>query len=842
MKFVKSSLLRRIIMGYKITKSREHVKKLEPQLQYSIRSSPSYVIETKEPMVEEPASKIMKAEKTEINYAPLKTPNIEEISKTFKVPATTIEKIYNETKDIMSSLPKTPTKEFNATAFRNRIEEIEKTAVNTGAYIAPEIKNHINNAKEMVNQVESIVSPEREEVTGAKKLEELEREKENLEEAKKAIMEKYYNREIDETSIKNIMDNYEQRLVEDDVKIKNLKKKLESLGKRLPKTQEKLTSETKPVMPETTGPGIKEISANIPQIPKMTFKILKIMKPSGVPTGSEIAPEIEVPIQASLKSPSIPQPPEIEQAKKYIKPEGIEIPRIPKKAIKISSLEMEEETSPISLSYPLIPREPAKNESIFAYANIFWDTNTNTYLYNLVEPKLTEKLKDVYKKVKEMLEQRLDIDFSKLKKIEAKEFLDKQIDDVLKYFNLILTENEKKILKYYMNRDFTGLGTIEPLMQDSKIEDISCDGVGIPIFVFHRNPDISSIATNLTFPDAEQLDSFIIRLAQLCGKSISVSDPLLDGTLPDGSRIQATLGTDIARRGSNFTIRRFTEEPLTPVHLMNYGTLDTSILAYLWFAIEYGRSILISGGTASGKTSLLNVLSLFIRPEKKIVSIEDTAELRLPHSHWVPVVARTAIGAEGKGEVDMFELLRESLRQRPDYIIVGEVRGKEAYVLFQQMATGHASLATIHAENIPRLADRLTTPPISLPAGLINSLDIVVFLARMRYKNKFIRKTTEIVEILDFDQDTNTPITNKIFKWNPLNDKFETPNKSFTLKKISDFTGINEKAIKEEIERRIVILEWMKENNILDYRDVHRVFSIYYTDPERLLSIVQGAG
>lgn len=532
---------------------------------------------------------------------------------------------------------------------------------------------------------------------------------------------------------------------------------------------------------------------------------------------------------------------EIVEQKPKVEISGFELPTKPKN-VKIGSIESEGHESTISLAYPLIPHTPEKGEPVFAYAQIFWDTSNGRYVYNLIEPKLTEKLKDVYKKVKEMLEQRLDIDFSKLKKIEAREFLDNQVDEVLKYFNVIINENEKRILKYYMDRDFTGLEMIEPLTQDPNIEDISCDGVGIPIFIFHRNPDIGSIPANIAFDDAEKLDLFIIRLAQLCGKSVSVSRPLLDGTLPDGSRIQATLGTDIARRGSNFTIRKFTEEPLTPVHLMKYGTLDANILGYLWFTVDYGRSILVSGGTASGKTSLLNVLSLFIRPEKKIVSIEDTAELRLPHPHWVPVVARTAIGAEGKGEVDMFELLRESLRQRSDYIIVGEVRGKEAYILFQQMATGHPSLATIHAENISRLADRLTTPPISLPAGLISSLDIVVFLARMKYKNKFTRKVTEINEIVDFDNNTNKPVTNQIYKWNPQNDKFDIAGRSVSLKKISDLTGLSEKDIRNEIERRIVVLEWMKENNILDYRDVHKIFSIYYTEPERLLSVIQGAG
>ncbi|MBI2545267.1 MAG: type II/IV secretion system ATPase subunit [Candidatus Aenigmarchaeota archaeon] len=548
-------------------------------------------------------------------------------------------------------------------------------------------------------------------------------------------------------------------------------------------------------------------------------------------------------VKKQIQPPAIvAEPQQVVKEKPKLEITGLSLPDSSKYKVRIEPSEQSEKVT-VSITYPLIPKSPAKGEPIFAYTKIFWDSSTNKYVYDMVEPVMSDKMKNVYGKMREMLEQKLDIDFSKLKKIEARDFLDKEIDELLKYFNLGVDDTEKQIIKYYMNRDFIGLDILEPLMKDPNIEDISCDGVGIPLFVFHRNPNIGSVVTNIVFNNSNDLDSFIIRLAQLTGKSISISSPLLDGTLPDGSRIQATLGTDIAKRGSNFTIRKFIEEPLTPVDLINYGTADSELLAYLWMAVDYGRSILIAGGAASGKTTFLNVLSLFVRPDKKLISIEDTSELRLPHPHWISTVARTSIGAEGKNEVDMFELLRESLRQRPDYIIVGEVRGKEAYILFQQMATGHPSFATIHAENTARLSDRLTTAPISLPAGLISSLDIIVFLARMRYKEKFIRKTTEIVEMVDFDSQNSMPVTNQLFKWNPLNDKFEVKGKSIVLKKISEMTGISDKDIVNEFERRILVLNWMTDNNITDYRDVYKIFSVYYSDPDRVLSaILQGAG
>jgi len=522
---------------------------------------------------------------------------------------------------------------------------------------------------------------------------------------------------------------------------------------------------------------------------------------------------------------------------------GIEIPTFTKK-IKFGKLSLEEEKPLTTIIYPLIPSKPAKGEPIFAYARISWDVKSSSYIYQVVEPELTPKLAEILNKIKELLEQKLDIDFSKLKLVEASEYLTKQMTDLVNYFKFKITPTEKLILKYYVGRDFIGLGKIETLMRDNNIEDISCDGIGIPIFVYHRNSSLGSIATNITFEDGDQLDSFISRLVQLSGKSVSVAQPLVDGSLPDGSRLQATLATDIARRGSNFTIRRFSEEPLTPIHILNSGMLDAKTLAYLWLAVDFGRSILVSGGTASGKTSLLNVLSLFIRPEKKIISIEDTAELRLPHPHWIPTVARTAISAEESriGEVDMFDLLKESLRQRPDYIVVGEVRGKEAYILFQQMSTGHTSFATIHAENLGKLVYRLTTQPISLPKSLIGSLDIVVFLSRMKYKNKHVRRVNEIVEMVRFDPEYSEPIVDQVFKWNPNADTFDVSNKSIVLQKISDATGLKPQDLVDELERRTVVLSWMKEKNITDYKIVHKTITMYYTQPKRLLAAIMGEG
>ncbi|NCO96741.1 MAG: type IV secretion system protein VirB11 [Candidatus Aenigmarchaeota archaeon CG_4_10_14_0_8_um_filter_37_24] len=523
--------------------------------------------------------------------------------------------------------------------------------------------------------------------------------------------------------------------------------------------------------------------------------------------------------------------------------EGIEIPEFGIKKVSKLGLEKEEQKEFVSKTYPLIPREPEKNEPIMAYAKIQWNPNKNQHEYIVVQPQIPARMKRLITKLKDILEEKLDIDFSKLKKQEAKEYLRRESFKLLDYFRINISETEKTILIYYIERDFLGLGPIEPIMHDPNIEDISCDGINIPIYIFHRDPLLGSIPTNIIFPDSEELDSYLIRIAQLCGQSVSVIDPLLQGSLPDGSRVQGTLSTDIARRGSNFTIRKFTESPLTPTHLLAYKTINAKTLAFLWLAVDYSSSVLVSGGTATGKTSFLNILSLFIRRNMKIVSIEDTAELKLLHPHWIPQVARTSVASSKereRGQIDLFDLLRESLRQRPDYIIVGEVRGKEAYVLFQQMATGHPSLATIHADSMEKLIDRLTTKPIDLSPSLLENLDLIVFIKKLRYKGKFTRRVQAVYEITGFNRKNNIPETNPVFEWDSGSDQIKVKNKSITLANILKKTDLSEKELLEEFQRRISILEWLQARNIADYESVSQIINLYYNYPERVMDVVLG--
>ncbi|RLJ09315.1 MAG: type IV secretion system protein VirB11 [Candidatus Aenigmatarchaeota archaeon] len=530
---------------------------------------------------------------------------------------------------------------------------------------------------------------------------------------------------------------------------------------------------------------------------------------------------------------------ESEKTEKAKKIEGVEIPtKI--KPLGFTPVVSEEkfELQNIRITYNLIPRFPKRGEKIFAYAYIYWDRNQKELVYKVIEPSITPSDIELIENIKRELEERLDVDFVKIGEIKAKEILRQEIQNILYTVQEVQFDDEKKsVLTYYIEKDILGLGKIQPLMEDPNIEDISCDGVGIPVYIYHRDPRIGSIKTNIVFSTKDELDSFVIRLAQKCRKTISIAEPLLDASLPDGSRVQATLGTDIARKGSNFTIRKFTEQPLTPTHMLRFGTLNSMQLAYLWLAVENGQSVLISGGTATGKTSLLNALSLFIKPSLKIVSIEDTPELRLPHPHWVPEVARSPLSIEGrKGEVSLFDLLKSSLRQRPDYIIMGEVRGKEAFVLFQQMATGHPSIATIHAASISQLIDRLTTPPISLPPTLLENINIIVFLTLARIRENYVRRADNILEIAGV-KDGN-PVTNSVFEWVPVSDSFEIKGKSLVLKNIAKKLGVTEATIQEELLRRKQILEWMLEQEIFDYKEVAKIITSYYSNPDAVLESI----
>lgn len=331
------------------------------------------------------------------------------------------------------------------------------------------------------------------------------------------------------------------------------------------------------------------------------------------------------------------------------------------------------------------------------------------------------------------------------------------------------------------------------------------------------------------------LSSFVEKLAQRCGKYISYASPLLDGSLPDGSRVNATYTKDITSRGPTFTIRKFTKVPWNPIQLLDMKTLSPEMLAYFWILLEYKSNILISGGTASGKTTLLNAIAFFIPPESRVVSIEDTRELNIPRENWLPSVARASLGVGKAGEVDLFSLLKNSFRQNPDYVIVGEVRGKEAFVLFQGMASGHASISTMHADSIDTLVKRLETPPIELSPTLLNTLDCVAIMTHAIINKQETRKLREITEVINVDSE-GTAITNTPFIWNPKEDVFYFKQEKKVFEKISKKYGLTVEWLNKEFEIRARLLFELQKRRIFDFNQTQKIINQYHKNPQAVLS------
>ncbi len=502
----------------------------------------------------------------------------------------------------------------------------------------------------------------------------------------------------------------------------------------------------------------------------------------------------------------------------------------------IVALPVFREKTKLNVTYPLL--EPYVN------ANIRWDKKNKCIVYNIKEPELTKKEQEEMEKIKKALLEVIDVSLSVVKKKnETFNYLKSKVSDIIDDENIIIGPDSYSKIMYFIFRDFAGLNEIEPLMHDPYIEDIGCDGITANIFVTHRR--FGSIKTNIKLESSEKLSKFVIKLAERCGRYISYAMPLLDGSLPDGSRVQATLAIDVTTHGPTFSIRKFRHEPLSPIELINLNTASAELMAYLWMMMEYRTSLLICGGVSTGKTTILNAITMFISPENKIVSIEDTRELNLPHENWIPSVSRVGfgipeIGGKIYGEVSLFDLLRESFRQNPDYVIVGEVRGKEAYVMFQGMASGHASMGTIHAGSVEDVIKRLETPPIELSPGLIETLDLLIIMARAREKGESARRVKEIHEIESIDKLTGNARTVKTFEWVPLNDEYEKNiTESHMIRKISHNTGISYQEMERELKKRKKILLWMQKYDIIDFQEVSKYINLYYKDSAVIMKWVE---
>jgi flagellar protein FlaI len=467
----------------------------------------------------------------------------------------------------------------------------------------------------------------------------------------------------------------------------------------------------------------------------------------------------------------------------------------------------------------------------YALVVILFNPEKNSNLYYVVEPKLSEFEKLFLDEIKDRLKDVLL--FEDIKSEEDKDkTLTAKVRKLVRDYAIDVTPIITEKILYYTRRDFIKFGKIDALMHDDRIEDVSANGFDIPIYLYHKK--YTNLATNVVFTENE-LDSYVIRLAQRCGKHISVAEPMIDATMPDGSRIQMTLGTAVTTHGATFTIRKFSEVPITPIDLISWHTFSAEEMAYLWLCIENNKSLIYAGGTASGKTSSLNAVSLFIPWQAKIITLEDTRELKLPHPNWIPGVTRDSFSPDGKGSIDMYDLLKAALRQRPEFLLVGEVRGKEALTLFQAMSTGHTTFSTMHADSVSSAIHRLENPPISVPRTMIQALNIISIQSQTFVKGKRARRNMKLVEITDIDPTTRNIKTNDIFVWDALTDKFNRVGESKALAEITLRRGWSVADLKKELMNRQKVLEFMVNNKIFDFNAIATIIHDYQVTPDKVL-------
>jgi flagellar protein FlaI len=474
----------------------------------------------------------------------------------------------------------------------------------------------------------------------------------------------------------------------------------------------------------------------------------------------------------------------------------------------------------------------------YAYVSILQRHGEEKLRYHVHEPELTEFEEYVKEDLEKIL--RNSLMYQDLDDEEEREavFERKAKEIITDHAAATVSDGTLLKLKYYLLRDFVHLGPIDPIMRDPAIEDISCDGIGIPVYVYHT--EHRDLKSNITF-DGNDLSSFALRLAQRAGEQISVSEPLMDGTLPDGSRVQLTFGSDVSTRGSNFTIRKFANVPLTPVDLINTGTFSVEQMAYFWLAIENNRSLIFSGGTGSGKTTSMNAVSMFIPEDSKVVSIEDTREITLPHDNWIQSLTRDSITSEGRGEVTMYQLLQAALRQRPEYLLVGEIRTEQdvAFTFFQAIGTGHTAYTTIHAESVEGVLNRLENDPLAVPVQMVLELDIVSIQKQTFKDGDRVRRNDGVTEIRSGDDAGESVRAIDVFQRDADTDTHRKVNKSAVLQDIADDRGWGARELAEAINDREEFLQYLVDEDIDDYQQVTAAIHAFGNDREELMQKVQ---
>lgn len=496
-----------------------------------------------------------------------------------------------------------------------------------------------------------------------------------------------------------------------------------------------------------------------------------------------------------------------------------------------SVLKLNAETIPSNYSeikrYSLIPP--------FCDAVIAKEKTAGDIIYLVDErPLLNEELEG-YEKLRECVERDLSPPDDSIQTQNYHKKLMDIVNSHEKLFTGISSLGIEKII-YYLERDIIGFGKINSFMHDNSIEDISCAGINKPIFIFHQEFD--SIKTNIFFETETDIEDFVMKQVHRAGKHTSAAFPVTDVTLPGKHRLAIYYKKEVTPFGTSFTIRKFREDPYTMIDMIKTGTIDENIAAYFWILMENKMSAMVVGSTGAGKTTSLNAICCLMAPYNKIVTVEEVSEINLPHENWVALLARSGFGLDNEGEISLFSLIKSSLRHRPDFIIVGEVRGEESYVLFQALATGHGGLCTMHADSVASAIERLSGEPMNISATSIPLMNCAVVIKKIRLKKsdkssdsfRYARRMVQVSEILG-------PKTAKdIFKWNPVSDSFDQElTSSRLLIKIASDTGYTLDEIMVEFEKRKKIIKWMVENNVRDYKNVSKIVASYLSDPEKAL-------
>jgi len=471
------------------------------------------------------------------------------------------------------------------------------------------------------------------------------------------------------------------------------------------------------------------------------------------------------------------------------------------------------------------------SENLKSYWYVFAG-GVGIFIYVFRRALKTETGKRIFDSLKVFLLEH-EIDFNRMDK---ELILYKNFIKILDVYGIDLAPPSLHKIWYYMKRDYVGYGKLDVLLKDPMIEDISCDGADISVYLYHRK--YTNIETNVVFEE-EELNMTILKLAQISGKSISTGYPIMNARLPDGSRLEATLGREVTTRGGTITIRKFREEPFTPADLIKYGTFNTEVMAYLWLAVENNKNIIIVGETAAGKTTTLNAISLFIPSESKVITIEDTRELTLYHKNWIPATIRETYMGQEAANIDMFDLLRSALRQRPEFLLVGEIRGKEAYTLFQAMSTGHTTFSTMHAGSIQTAVNRLLSEPINVPLMMLSSLDIMIIQVLRNVGRRRARRVNVVSEFVGINAATGDISTRELYKWNPLHDVIELGGSSNVLDDIMIRRGWSKEQIIKELENRKAVLQYMVDMDINDYRDVSVIIRRFADSPEEVMDLIR---